>query len=422
MIYNVIRKVKLFYIFNLFSSFCTQLVSLFLVYLLEPSEYGLLALMISVSQLMFIFTTGWTDPAMINLGTKKYIEKGTYKDIFYYRTLMVFVSFGIISILYLLLKDQISNFIRDSHYYYLVYILYLGVVFHGFSYQLLYPGKRNKIQSFIELITSISLFVITVLFIRSIKEYVYINTSIYFVSLIATVLIFYINFKQDEFAWDKSVFNMVFKFSIWQIFGVVGIYMVNIGINYVLSYYKIDVAQIGLYNFAYKLFSGFTPVFSICVIIIPQWIYSYNSKKNIVKVLNQKILLGIIGLIAIYIFLSFMLKPFIIFIGKKDYIDSVNYFLFLLPAFVFMCYGQFMDLIITTTPYFKHVQYSTFIQGLSLIVYSFFFISFFNIYGALFATIVAFMTKAIYLNILYNYRVKKYLIEKTIINSTCIYE
>lgn len=66
----------------------------------------------------------------------------------------------------------------------------------------------------------------------------------------------------------------------------------------------------------------------------------------------------------------FLLTPFLNLIGKYEYLQSVDFYLWLFPAFVFMCYSQIIQLIIMTTSAFKYIQYATLVQGVILVFFA----------------------------------------------------
>lgn len=400
-----LRKIKPFYLVKLSSSFFTQFGSLFLIYLLNPGELGHLSLIISVAQLMFVLTSGWSNGAVINLGSKKYAESGTYKDVIYYRSVIVFISFVIITVLFVFLKIPIINFILKSENYRLVYFLFLGYVFYDFSSQLLYPGNKDLAQSLSELITTFSLLACTLLFVKSVRDYVYIYSGTFFLFALFIILLFIYYYGKQKISWNKEEFLFVLKYSFWQILSVVGIYIINIGINYVLVFYKISIGNIGLYNFSYKLFSGFSPFFALFGIVIPKWIYNLDKNK-LHSQLKRRLFYSICILSTLYLCVAVILKPFITLVGKEDYLRSAEYFIYLFPAFLFMSYSNLMNTVIMNTSYFKQAQFAIVFQGVSLVAFSFPLVYFFGIEGALGATTISFVVGAIYLHILYERKIK----------------
>lgn len=404
---NMIQKVfKPFFLLKLSSSIGIQLVSLFLIYLLTPEEYGQLALIITVAQLLYIISTGWTEPTIVNLGTREYSEKGSYLNILVYRTLIVLACFILVSVVFIIFKSCIVSFIHDAKYYWITYFLFITYALQSFFSQLLYPCRKNVIQAAFDIIYVLFLVFIVFMWVKDISAYVYANLMLNGAYAILISILFYKYFHKDCVCFSKKEFSKTFKFSVWQILGVIGIYLTNLGVNYVLSMESIAVRDIGLYNVAYKLFSEFTPIFAICAIVIPQWVYGTQDKKLLLKDIKRKTYIGVVALSVAYLSIYFILNPFLAFIGKDDYQKSVVYYISLLPAFIFMSYSQIMQLVIMTTPAFKHIQYATLIQGVILLLSCFVFVYVWGIFGAIIAVTIAFIGKAVYLKSIYELKAK----------------
>ena len=177
-------------------------------------------------------------------------------------------------------------------------------------------------------------------------------------------------------------------------------------------YYDLSVIDIGLYNFSYRMFSGFAVFFGLFGVIIPKWIHN-TDKKVLSKLLETRIFYSICLLVFLYLIVGLILEPFIIFIGKEDYLQSIKYFIFLFPAFIFMCYSNLINTVIMNSSHYKKAQFAIIAQGLSLIISSFFLVGIFGVYGAIISTTISFIIGAIYLYLLYTRKVKQdFLLEK----------
>ena len=403
---SILAKVKLFFIFKILTSLSLQFASLFLVYLLTPSEYGYLSLIISVAQLMYILTSGWSNGALINLGSKKFAELGNYNSILYHRTIIVVISFIVISGLFFLLEIPILNFILLKNNYVLVYILFIGYVLYDYASQLLYPGNKDVMQSSIDLTITLLLLFSTIIFVRSIVSYIYLFSSLYLIFATLIISIFIFHYGKYRFQWNKNEFIYVFKYSSWQFLSVISIYIINIGVNYLFIYFDLKISDIGVYNFSYKLFSGFAAFFGLFGILIPKWIHN-SSKHKLYELLNKRIFYIMVFLTLLYLFVGILIKPFIVFVGKTSYIDSAIYFWYLFPAFILMCYSNLINTVIMNTRFYKKAQFAILFQGLSLICISFFMVGTYGILGAVFSTTISFLIGAIYLKLLYKKEVKK---------------
>lgn len=394
-------KFQWFYAIKLFSSLTTQLASFFLVYLFTPAEYGELALVLTVAQFMYILVAGWTEPTIVNLGTKAYAEKGVYTHIVIFRCIIVFASLCVVSGLYLIMKPQVLLLLRGDEYFFPAYILFVALCLFSLTSQLLYPCRKNALQSSSELIVKAFMLIVILMWVRTINQYIAVNLIFYALYAIVITAIFVKLFRRAQFSMSIDAFKNTLVFSVWQIMGALGIYFTNIGVNYVFSLSSVTTEDIGLYNFAYKLYMGFTPVFAICVIIIPQWIFNSKDKATLVRSIPKRIVSIMVALSAAYLLLGMFMKPFLSIIGKYDYVNSITYFYGLFPSFVFLVYSQMMDLIIMTTSSFKHIQYATLIQGAVLIAMCIVLVNGYGVEGALVSVFTAMLLKSIYLTFIY---------------------
>lgn len=403
-----LARLSPFYFYKLTSSFLTQLVSFYLVYILTPSEYGVLALVLTLAQIMYILTSGWTDISLLNLGTKKYRTNKSYSDIVVYRAIIVLFSFFAISAMYFIFKKNVLEFITDKSLYNYTFLLYISLCLYSFSYQLLYPGGKNNFQSVSELIIISIYFITIIFFIRSIKSYIIINFIIYVTYFCVILLAFqhYFRIKLDFFS--KEGFKEMIRFSFWQLLASIGIYLTNASVNYIFSINSINLEEIGLFNFAYKLLFCFSPIFAIGNIKVPQWIYSSNHDEVIKKV-PIYICLGV-AILCLAFLLIYLLSPIILdVIGKKDYLRSIDYYILLFPAFLCLCINQFLNMITLTTRYYKHGQYATFLQGFVLIIVGLLLVPHIGTIGAIFAITISFVFNTFYMIVVYNKKVKQQL-------------
>jgi O-antigen/teichoic acid export membrane protein len=204
---------------------------------------------------------------------------------------------------------------------------------------------------------------------------------------------------------ERKEFLFVLKYSFWQLLSVLGIYVINIGMNYVLVFNKVAVANIGLFNFSYKLFSGFSPFFGLFGIVIPKWVHG-KDKAGLHNRLMVRFFFSICFLAVLYLVIAFILKPFMILVGKEDYLQSVYFFIYLFPAFLLLSYTNLMNTVIMNTVYFKQAQFAILFQGAALLLFSFPLVRLFGIEGALCSITLSFFIATVYLYFLYNKKVK----------------
>lgn len=397
-----------FYLLNLSAAIALQVVALVLVYILSPEDYGYYALITSVAQIMYILCSGWNNATVVNLGTKYYKETGSYKNVIIYRLYLVSICFLFISIVFILAKDSIIRFTGSFSNYLLAYIFFLGLVLNDFVSQILYPGDKNKLQAGIMFFNNIIILSFVLLFVHTVKDYIYFNTAMQLLVCITLCSLFVHFFGKTKYRFNKNDFKFFLTYSSWQLFGVIGVYLINLGTNYVLRYYKIPVEEIGLYNFAYKLFCGFVPIFALAGVVIPKWIHDKNINNKRMYVAKRLIFIYLVTM-GLYLILYLILPYFLVLINKEDYNESVQMYLMLFPGFLFFSFNQLMNPVVLNSPYYRHSQYSALLHGAGLILVSFILVGRYGMQGALWANVISFAISTIYLIILYFTRIKYFL-------------
>lgn len=395
---NATRAVRSFHILKLASTLCTQLASLYLVYVLAPAEYGQFALLTSVAQLMYILTSGWSNGSVINLGSQKFAQTGSYKAIVYYRISIVTVALVAVISMFFVLKPLIEGYmkINDLHAY--VLLLFLGYVFYDHAAQLLYPGNHDRTQAAVEFAATLTLLLVVGFAVKDLQSYVFAYAAVSATFAFAVSILFLKYYKDQSFKWRRTEFYSVLNYSAWQLISVISIYLINMGTNYVLVICHVSLAQIGLFNLAYRLYSGFAPFFSLFGILIPKWIHSTNGSVRSV----EKKLLKIIGILAIlYLISGFALTPLLHVFGMQRYLESVPYFFFLFPAFLLTSYTNLLNTVIANTTRFRRAQAGVLLQSGLLVISGFPLVSAFGVNGAIAAITIASAAGAAYFNRIY---------------------
>lgn len=395
MVSGAISSVRSFHLLKLASSVWTQLASFCLVQFLTPAEYGQFALLATVAQLMFILTCGWSSGAIINLAAQSFSQRGSYKSIVLYRFCIVTVSFVLITSVFTLFSPLIEKYMKISGLYLYVLLLFLGYMFFDYASQLLYPGNRDRIQAGIECVFTFILLLLVVFFVKDLRSYVvaYVTISFLFASVIT--FLFFLYFHHQPFEWRRTEFLTVLNYSAWQMIGILSIYVVNMGMNYVLVISHLPLEQIGLYNLSYRLYLGFTPFFALFAILMPKWIYSPGFEINLLK---RRILKIVFLLALLYLILGVMLTPLIKIFNMERYSLSVVYYFWLFPAFVFTVYANLQNAAISNTASFRQAQYGILLQAGALVFACFPLVSVFGIGGAIISITLASAAGALYFN------------------------
>jgi O-antigen/teichoic acid export membrane protein len=403
---NILKKIKLYYLINVLSSALFQLIALALVYVFTPDEYGQFALITTVAQLMFLITSGWNASIILNLGSRQFAQTGGYKNMVLYRTILSIPLFILVTVFFLCGKESILFFIGNPNYYNLVYFFFLGLVFFDFSNHLLFPANRNLLQTSLTFILSLSLFLYVALRNVTLEEYIHTNYYANTLYLLLVLIFYFFLFQKEKIVWKCMEFKDVFLFALWQVLSVISIYIINIGTNYVLRIFDVSVDEIGLYNFSYKLFLGFAPIFSLYNIVLPKIIHNKNALIDY-KRLFKSIKVGVLIFSGCFIFLWLFLKPFLFLISKVDYIQSVDYFILLFPAFIFIAFNNLIIPVIINTSYYKYSSYAILIQAASMLVFCPMGVYICGVYGAIISTTISALFASSFLYVMFKSKILK---------------
>lgn len=392
------RSLRLFHVLKLASSLCTQLAALYLVYVLTPAEYGHFALIASVAQLMFILTSGWSSGAIITLGSRSFSRTGSYIAVVYYRLCVVGLSFLFVFAIFMVFRPWIADYMKINGMYGYMLVLFLGYVFYDYAAQLLYPGDRDRLQAGAEFAATLSLLLIVSLVVRDLKDYIFAYSIVSLVFAIFVTACFIKFFRVQRFDWQTKEFTGVLNYSCWQILGVIGIYLVNMGTNYILAARDVPLEEIGIYSFAYRLYSGFAPFFALFGILIPKWV---NSSSVGLHALGGRIAKIICFLAFIYLAIGVALLGVLPILGMQRYADSVEYYFMLFPAFLFTSYANLINTIIANTARFRKAQAGILLQCALLLALGFPLVSRYGVIGIVVATTVACAAAALFYYRLY---------------------
>lgn len=407
---KAIGSISLFHALKLLSSGFAQLCTLYLVYVLSPAEYGEFAILASVAQLLYILSAGWTNGVVINIGSQSFGKNGAYKDVVYYRIAILVISFIIVCAIYSILSPWIELYINVAGIQFYVFLLFISYIFYDHASQLLYPGDRHLVQATAEFLATFCFFIVVVLGVHSAKEYVVAYFAISCTFAAVVTYLFFIYSAKESVCLRYSNFKKILHYSGWHLISALGIYIVNVGNNYVLVANEIPLSDIGLYNLAYRLYAGYAPIFSLFGILIPKLIHS--SEDGILLVENN--ILKITALLSIlYLLIGLVLPQIFEILSMQRYSMSISYYYWLFPAFVFTCYINLMNTAMVNTEKFRASQVGIFLQCLLLAMVSFPLVYRCKVWGALAAITISSLVAALYFYYLYN----KTKAEKKICNS-----
>ncbi len=387
---------------SVFSSFSPLIVAK----ILNPGLFGSYSLGMAIIFLFFtVFISSSQAPCII-LANKEIKKTGkankTFTVLFYITIVMIILA----AIIFLTFSNQIQNFTN-------IYSPYLAVsflaAFIGYSIKSLFQTillgfDKKKLSAILEICFGLFSFLILLLLYYFKIQYVQLIISIYFPIGIILFLISIFTINKElifPFKYDFETLKTIFHFVKWQILGLIAIYFVNWGDNFVLRLY-VKTDQIGLYNLSYKFFSGFiTMIYFVNTYFLP--ILSRNTGNNLyisdyLNIKRPKIFFVILTCIIS----SIVIVPITIKLMYGDlFIKSTSIYLILSLALISFAYTIFYIPFFNTIGKYKIIQIASIIQIIVNIGLDFVLIPYIGIYGSAIATVCGYFVLLTIYNMYY---------------------
>lgn len=370
-LFGLLKNVKVFHFAKISSAYIIQLSNLICVFFLSAGEYGELSLIIAAAQFIFIMSAGISNGALINIGTRRFIETGKYFDVVVYRYSFVILMLLLLGFSFFMMEAKISNWLSIGSISLFVPMLAISYVMYELASQLLYPSKYFKKQAYIELFLACTFIVSVLLVVRSIENFIY---AYFFVSIIGaiTIVVVYVkNGMYTRFHFKGELCKEVYIFSSWQVVGVLSIFFLNSGYSYLLVYYDFSKPDIGVLNFSLKLFLGMSGVFSLALILMPRLVHA-SGEKSLIKNINYNFTLIVLALGGVYLLAALIIYQIISYMERSEYLLSVEYMVYLMPAFLCMAYSNLLNTFFANTHLFRVAQIVIVLQAVVFILSAYF--------------------------------------------------
>ena len=319
---------KRFFLFSFLriASMALGLVSnIFIVRKLDVDDYGVFSVALLVVNLLTTFGFSWSSSSILYFGSREKELYGSINKTFWARNIIIFFSLLFISFGIILFRHQINNYIGLNIWYLLLPWLYVSVIEDYLNQY--YLATKKQIRSSLLSINAKLIYIILLIFVPfDVKTLI----IIYILSHATTILyILGIN-KRDigKYEFDKDWFKQVFNFSIWQLFGFSGLYLINFGDIAVIKHFMSNY-EVGLYNAAYQLFNAvasFSYVISSYYASNISAYFAGNKRNNIKKFYyKERLFIFLISLLG-HLLLIFISKPLITLLYGSEYNKSSGIF------------------------------------------------------------------------------------------------
>lgn len=362
---------------------------------LSVNEFGIYSVAFILIGFLTTFGFSWSSSSILYYGSRERERYGNINKTFWARNIIIFFSLVIITVLFALFRKQINDYVGIEISFLLLIWLYVGVI-EDYLVQYFLAVKKQLLSSLISITSKSAFMILIFIFDFDIKFLIILN-------IISTAMVIFYIFacKSDEigkFEFEGKWFKEVLNFSLWQLFGFSGLYIINFGDAAVIKHYM-TVADVGIYNAAYKLFTNIAGFSYIISSFYASTISSYFEKKEFGKLreffYRERFYIFAASTFG-HILVIILAKPIILFLYGEPYLQSTYILIILLIGSIFRYLSVFYMLYLNTNKKHKIQQSINIVTSVLNIVLDIVFIQIFGLVGPAIATSAAIIITMIY--------------------------
>lgn len=390
-IINFINKRKNFIIYSMLKVLIMVLslvTNIFIVRKLTVNDYGIFSVAYMIIGLITTFGFSWSSSSILYYGSREKAKTGSINKTFWARNVIIAVSLILTTILFALFRNQINDYIGLDVAFLILIWLYISVA-EDYLSQYFLAVKRQLLSSMLSVTAKIIYLVTIFVFTFDVKTLILLNIISH-----ATVLLYVLGMNKKDigkFEFDKDWFKEVLNFSLWQLFGFSGLYLINFGDTAVIKHFM-TTEDVGIYNAAYKLFNA---IASFAFVISSYYAasvtqYFANNESEKIKRFFYKERFIIFGLSTVaHIVVMIFSKPIIITLYGEPYEYSAIVFNVLMIGSILRYWGVFYMLYYNTNQKYKLQQTINIFRAVLNIVLDIFLIKYFGLIGPAIATTIS---------------------------------
>lgn len=362
---------------------------------LSVTDYGVFSIVSMLLGLITTFGFSWSSSSILYYGSKEKSLYGTLNKTFWARNIIIFFSLILTTILFILFDSQINRYIGIDVSYFLLIWLYISVLENYLSQYFL--AVKKQLRSVMLSATAKLVYILLILLISfDVKTLIILNIISH---VIVVLYIFGIDRKDiGKFEFDKSWFKQVLNFSLWQLFGFSGLYLINYGDIAVINHFMTK-EDVGIYNVAYQLFmaiSSFAFVISDFYASNVSMYVAKNKKKQLRSFFyKERWYINALSIIA-HIVIIVMAEFIITILYGERYTESVQIFRILMIGSIFRYLSVFYMLYYNTNNKHKVLQAVNIARALLNVLLSIVFILFFGLTGVAVGTVAAILISLLF--------------------------
>lgn len=367
---------------------------------LSPADYGILELLMMTVEIVAI-TAGMG----IHYGLYKYYyHYDSEKDKKELVSTIIILALGfylVASVIGSAFSWQLSYLVFGSEDYgYLILLSFINMFLQFLMFiSLAYVQTIQKSVLFVltvtvKLILQLSLNILFVVYLgMGIEGILY--SSIIAATFLGLVLTGY-TFSQTRIRFSREKAALLIRFGVPFIFTGYGAFILTFSDRYFLNHYW-DTTEVGIYSLGYKF--GFLLAMIPVKPIMNIWNvkrFELAGQEGFETVVNQMLFWFFVITLSAALFISLFIKDLLVVMSDPAFWEAHKVVPVLLFAYFLQACTDFFNFGIHHTGKTKHMAWASLLSAVAIIIMSFALIPGYGIYGAAWATLVAFAIRLVY--------------------------
>lgn len=362
---------------------------------LSVSGYGVYSLILMIIGLISTFGFSWSSSSILYFGGQEKKQTGNLNKTFWARNIIILGSLIVTTVLFVLFKHQINEYIGLDVAFLILLWLYVSVA-EDYLNQYFLAVNQQLLSSLLSL-TAKLIFLFFVLYIPiNIRLLLLINILSH-----STVFIYILKINKNDigaFEYDKAWFKKIFEFSIWQLFGFSGLYLINFGDTAIINHFM-TAEDVGIYNSAYNLFNAVASFSFILINYFASDVSSYFAE-NDTKSLNNfyykdRYYITIMSVLVHFIVIIFSEFIIVQMYGER-YIEAVRILQILMITSMIKYWGIFYMLYYNSNKLYKLQQTLNIFRAIINIVLNVLLINLIGLIGPAIGTLVSVLSTSLF--------------------------
>ena len=395
---NKIRILKLFIsnrrifitysLINILNMFIGLITNILVVRKINVSDFGTYTVILMFVGLINTIGFSWSSSSILYFGSKEQEKSGSINKTFWARNIIMGTSLIILITLFIIFNKQIDYYVGLEISFLILSWLFISVI-EDFLIKYFLTIKRQILSAMISITAKFMFLISIIIFSFDLKSLVLINIISH-----ATVMIYLLGLNKEhigKYEFDKNTFKEILKFSLWQLFGFSGIYLINFGDTAVIKHYMTS-EDVGIYNASYRLFTVITSfgyiISSYYASIVSKYFYNNNFKKIYQFFYRERIIILLITFL-VHIFIFIFSKQIILLLYGNRYINSINIFKILLISSFINFASVFYMLYLNISNKVKYQQLINIMRAVLNVTLNIILIQLFGLIGPAYATLIA---------------------------------